>query len=60
MGGYISGIVVRLANKNKIKSIIHEQNSVLGLSNKLVVKNGVKYYLTSCDQVDNKLTEIML
>ena len=39
MGGYISGIVVRLANKNKIKSIIHEQNSVLGLSNKLVVKN---------------------
>lgn len=29
-------------------------------SDKLVVKNGVKYYLTSCDQVDNKLTEIML
>ncbi len=27
-------------------------------SDKLVVKNGVKYYLTSCDQVDNKLTEI--
>lgn len=29
-------------------------------SDKLVVKNGVKYYLTSCDQVDNKLTEIEL
>ena len=29
-------------------------------SDKLVVKNGVKYYLTSCDQVDNKLTEIVL
>lgn len=29
-------------------------------ADKLVVKNGVKYYLTSCDQVDNKLTEIML
>ncbi len=29
-------------------------------SDKIVVKNGVKYYLTSCDQVDNKLTEISL
>ena len=29
-------------------------------SDKLVIKNGVKYYLTSCDQVDNKLTEIEL
>lgn len=29
-------------------------------SDKLVVKNSVKYYLTSCDQVDNKLTEIEL
>lgn len=29
-------------------------------ADKLVVKNGVKYYLTSCDQVDNKLTEIDL
>lgn len=27
-------------------------------SDKLVVKNGIKYYLTSCDQVDNKLVEI--
>ncbi|MBE5754409.1 MAG: hypothetical protein E7340_03665 [Clostridiales bacterium] len=29
-------------------------------ADKLVIKNGVKYYLTSCDQVDNKLTEIIL
>lgn len=29
-------------------------------ADKLVVKNGVKYHLTSCDQVDNKLTEIVL
>ncbi len=29
-------------------------------ADKLVVKNGVKYYLTSCDQVDNKLQEIEL
>ncbi len=27
-------------------------------SDKLVVKNNIKYYLTSCDQVGNKLTEI--
>lgn len=26
---------------------------------KFVLKNGVKYYLTSCDQTDNKLTEII-
>lgn len=25
---------------------------------KITVKNGIKYYLTSCDQTDNKLTEI--
>ncbi|MBE7087285.1 MAG: serine/threonine protein phosphatase [Clostridiales bacterium] len=29
-------------------------------ADKLVVKNGIKYYLTSCDLVDNKLTEIKL
>ena len=29
-------------------------------ADKTVVKNGIKYYLTSCDQVDNKLTEIEL
>ena len=29
-------------------------------ADKLVVKNGIKYYLTSCDQVENKLTEIVL
>ena len=28
-------------------------------SDKIVVKNNIKYYLTSCDQVDNKLTEIL-
>ena len=29
-------------------------------ADKLVIKNGIKYYLTACDQVDNKLTEIQL
>ena len=27
-------------------------------ADKLVLKNGIKYYLTACDQVENKLTEI--
>ena len=29
-------------------------------ADKLVEKNGIRYYLTSCDQVENKLTEIIL
>ena len=29
-------------------------------ADKIVEKNGIKYYLTSCDQVDNKLMEIIL
>ena len=29
-------------------------------ADKLTVKNGIKYYLTSCDMADNKLTEITL
>ena len=29
-------------------------------ADRLVIKNGIKYYLTSCDQVDNQLTEIIL
>ncbi len=29
-------------------------------ADKLVIKNGIEYYLTSCDQVDNKLIEIKL
>ena len=29
-------------------------------ADKLVIKNGIRYYLTSCDMVDNKLTEIVL
>jgi predicted phosphohydrolase len=29
-------------------------------ADKIVTKNGIKYYLTSCDLVENKLTEILL
>lgn len=46
MGGYISGIGIFCANKQKIKTIIHEQNSILGLANKLVYKK-VDLFLTT-------------
>lgn len=46
MGGYLSGLVLKQAQKLKIKTIVHEQNSVLGLANKLVVKR-VNFLLSS-------------
>ena len=57
--------------ENSLFTEIFEQNGVDAViyghlhgknvrADKLVVKNGVKYYLTSCDQVENKLTEIDL
>ena len=47
--------------KNGVDSVIYGHLHGKGVrADKLVVKNGVKYYLTSCDQVDNKLTEISL
>ena len=53
MGGYISGLVIRLAIKYKIKTIIHEQNSVLGLANKLVAKK-VNLLIHSYYDIDYK------
>lgn len=47
MGGYISGVVIKQAINNKIKTIIHEQNSIMGLSNKLVYKKVNKVLLTN-------------
>jgi len=38
MGGFISGILIKAAFKEKIFSIIHEQNSVIGLANKMSLK----------------------
>ena len=46
MGGYISASVVRSAQKLKIKTVIHEQNSVFGLANKLVHKKVDRVLLT--------------
>lgn len=38
MGGYISGIALNECSKLKIPIVIHEQNSVIGLANKLILK----------------------
>ena len=46
MGGYISGIVINVCNRLKIKTIIHEQNKIMGLSNKLVLRKTNKILLT--------------
>lgn len=46
MGGYISGMVIKCAQKLRIPTIIHEQNRIIGLSNKLVVKD-VNLFLTT-------------
>lgn len=46
MGGYISGVAIHIAQIKKIKTIIHEQNSILGLANKLVYKKANKLLLS--------------
>lgn len=55
MGGYISGVCINIAINKKIKTIIHEQNAVLGLANKLVYKK-VNRLLLSYD-IDNLNTD---
>ena len=37
-GGYISGIGIVAAKKQNLKTYIHEQNSVMGIANKLVAR----------------------
>ncbi|WP_416327508.1 undecaprenyldiphospho-muramoylpentapeptide beta-N-acetylglucosaminyltransferase [[Eubacterium] hominis] len=37
-GGYVSAPVMLAAHKRKVKTMIHEQNSIVGVSNKLVAK----------------------
>lgn len=54
MGGYISGVGINEANKNKIKTMIHEQNAIFGLANKVVYKK-VDKVLLSYDIKDLKI-----
>lgn len=45
MGGFISGIAMLVAS-NKVKKIIHEQNKVMGLANKIALDKVDKILLT--------------
>lgn len=45
MGGYISGLTLLCANSS-VKKIIHEQNKVMGLANKVVLNKVDKILLT--------------
>lgn len=38
VGGYVTAPVIYAAHKLKIKTLIHEQNSVLGMTNKFLAK----------------------
>jgi UDP-N-acetylglucosamine--N-acetylmuramyl-(pentapeptide) pyrophosphoryl-undecaprenol N-acetylglucosamine transferase len=42
VGGYASGPVMRAANKRKIPTLIQEQNSYAGITNKLLAKKATK------------------
>lgn len=46
MGGYISGVVIEQGIKNNIKTFIYEQNSILGLANRLLYKKVDKLLLS--------------
>ena len=47
--------------QNKVDTVVYGHLHGKSVrADRLVNRNGIKYYLTSCDQVDNKLTEIEL
>lgn len=56
-----SSLFTDIFEENKVDAVVYGHLHGKDVrADKLVVKNGIKYYLTSCDQVDNKLTEIVL
>lgn len=58
MGGYITGAVLRSALDLKMKTVIHEQNSVYGLTNKLLKKK-VDLVLLAYNIEQNKKTFVV-
>ncbi len=58
-GGYVTAPVVWAANKSGIKTFIHEQNSVVGLSNKFLTryadKVGISFETTKKDFPEKKV-----
>lgn len=56
-----NSLFTEIFEKNKVDAVVYGHLHGKSVrSDKLVQKNGIKYYLTSCDQVDNKLQEIIL
>ena len=56
-----ASLFTELFEKNKVDCVVYGHLHGKSVrSDKLIEKNGIKYYLTSCDQVENKLTEILL
>lgn len=58
MGGYISGAVIKAALSLKIKTAIHEQNSVYGLTNSYLRKK-VDLILLAYDIEQNQKTKLV-
>lgn len=53
--------ITELIEKNATKAVIYGHlHGKDARADKIVVKNGVKYYLTSCDLVCNKLVEVII
>ena len=56
-----SSLFTDIFEENKVDAVVYGHLHGKDVrSDKLILKNKIKYYLTSCDQVDNKLTEIVL
>ena len=54
-----TSLFVELAEKYGVSAVVYGHLHGKNVNKKLIYqKNGVTYYLTSCDQVDNKLVEI--
>lgn len=45
VGGYASGPMLRAANKNKIPTVIQEQNSYAGITNRLLAKKAQRIFV---------------
>ncbi len=56
-----STLYTELFEENKVDAVVYGHlHGKTVRADKFLIKNGVKYYLTSCDQVENKLVEIIL
>ena len=55
VGGYISAPVLKAANKLKIKTVIHEQNSFFGLANKVLLNSANLIFTSFPDTINSAL-----